>query len=128
MIRDEFGVSLSTRMINLYRQILGFRWRRLRHAPFLSLKNKYDRFMWCQIHKDVDFSNHIFLDETMIRVFGVPFYHWRLKSSRPQPYSGLKKFRDKLNIWGGISSKGPTDFAVKKIHNKKFDLNLKNNI
>ena len=112
MLLNEFGIILSTRMINKYRRILGFRWRRLKHAPYLSQKNKNARFLWCQIHKNVDFSHHVFLDETTVRVFEVPLYHWRLRTTYPKAYNGTKKFRQKLNIWGGISFKGPTNFAV----------------
>ena len=42
----------------------------------------------------------------------VPFYHSRPKGSRPEAVPSTTKYRVKLNVWGGISYLGATNFAV----------------
>jgi hypothetical protein len=56
----------------------------------------------------------LFVDETTIRVLDVPLYHSRPRGSRPEAIASTGKVRLKLNIWGGISFLGSTDFAVSK--------------
>ena len=57
------------------------------------------------------FSDYIFVDETKIEINSVPFYHHRLVGSQ-NTFENLTNIRLKLNIWGGISSKGPCDLVV----------------
>jgi hypothetical protein len=68
------------------------------------------------------------VDETTIRLWDLPLYHWRLRSSRPEAIPCTSKFRDKVNICGGISFKGATDFKVRnfyfKLSNKKIFVKL----
>jgi hypothetical protein len=45
-------------------------------------------------------------------VLEVPIYHLRKANSRPETIPHTVKQRLKVNIWGGISSKGATPFAV----------------
>jgi len=52
------------------------------------------------------------VDETTVRLFETPRYHWRYPTSRPTPIYETSKYRQKVNIWGGISYKGPTMFAI----------------
>ncbi|CAF1083718.1 unnamed protein product [Brachionus calyciflorus] len=59
-------------------------------------------------------NDYIFVDETMIRIFEKPIYHLRLPTCFPKALPSTSKFACKLNIWGGISYKGPTEFAVFK--------------
>lgn len=73
---------------------------------------KLERFLWCLKHRGCDFNEYIFVDETMVRMSEKPIYHLRLPSQYPKAIPCTSKFASKLNIWGGISSKGPTEFAV----------------
>jgi hypothetical protein len=41
----------------------------------------------------------------------VPIYHTRPVGSRPAAVPVTSKTRSKVNVWGGISFKGPTPFA-----------------
>ena len=59
-----------------------------------------------------NFENYVFVDETTVRVLEVPIYHLRKANSRPETIPHTVKQRLKVNIWGGISSKGATPFAV----------------
>ena len=111
-IHSHFNTTLSSSLIRRYRRNEGFVWRRLRKSPYLTDHQKTMRLEWCRRHRNVDFSKHLFVDETTVRVFQVPRYHWRYPSSYPQSYPSTEKYRRKVNVWGGISHKGPTKFAM----------------
>lgn len=66
-------------------------------------------------HKDEDFQNYLFVDETTVRLLEVPLYHIRKVGSQPDAIPATSKIRKKVNIWGGISYKGPTTFVVKTL-------------
>lgn len=74
--------------------------------------HKLNRLNWCLTHENTDFSNYVFVDETSVRLWDLPKYHWRLKSTYPEAIPSTEKHRYKLNVWGGMSSKGLTRFAV----------------
>lgn len=74
------------------------------------------------------FENYIFVDEVTIIVYDKPKYHLRLPSSYPKTIPSTSKFKSKLHIWAGISSKGSTKFAVNKfirLISKKKNFNIK---
>ena len=48
----------------------------------------------------------------MIRLFDLPLYHCRLPTSYPESIPNTTKYRQKVNIFGGISFEGPTTFKV----------------
>lgn len=75
-------------------------------------------------NKNTDFSRYVFTDETTFKFNDIPKYHSRLPSSRPKALKHSCKYPLKVNVWGGISFEGPTDFVVSL---KRF-LKLKNKI
>jgi hypothetical protein len=87
-------------------------YRRTRGSPKLSEADKAVRYQWCKNNVMNNFENYVFVDETTVRVLEVPIYHLRKANSRPETISHTVKQRLKVNIWGGISSKGATPFAV----------------
>ncbi len=87
-------------------------YRRLKKSPLLTDWDKIRRLVWCLNNKDTDFSKFIFVDETTSKLLDTPHYHHRLKSSRPESVECTSKIRKKINVWGGISYQGPTQFAV----------------
>ena len=87
-------------------------YRRTRGSPKLSEADKAVRYQWCKNNVMNNFENYVFVDETTVRVLEVPIYHLRKAKSRPETISHTVKQRLKVNIWGGISSKGATPFAV----------------
>ena len=89
---------------------IGFKWRRLRIGPFLTEDHALNRYVWCCNNINTDFSRYIFVDETKICLNESYLYHWRYPKSRPKALNKTNKFRKKINIWGGISFKGPTEF------------------
>ncbi len=121
-IERVFGVKISSSYIRKIRSIQGFVYRRLKKGPFLSDWDKLRRLIWCLNNKFTDFSRYIFVDETTSKLLDTPYYHHRLKSSAPKPILCSSKIRKKINIWGGISYYGPTEFAVIGINNDIFIL------
>lgn len=118
-ITSETGRSISTRTIRRIRRIYGYRYRRLRKGPHLTELHKLNRLNWCLTHQHTDFSNYVFVDETSVRLWDLPLYHWRLRSCRPEVVPMTEKYRNKLNVWGGMSFKGLTRFAVSETFNLK---------
>lgn len=79
------------------------------------------RLAWCLANQNNDFLNYVFIDETTIRIEELPLYHIREKGI-PEAHTKIsEKERLKLNIWGGISSCGVTEFVG-------FDMNMNGRI
>lgn len=97
-------------MYNIY--YLGYVQCRTQTSPQLSEADKLKRYIWCLNNKDIPLDRRLFVDETTIRVLEVPIYHMRKPSSKPAQFPLTSKIRYKVNLFGGISSKGPTEFVV----------------
>ena len=111
-IQNEFHRTVSNRTIRRYRNSFGYRFRRLRKAPYLTDLHKLNRLNWCLNNENTDFSNYVFVDETSVRLWDLPLYHWRLRNKYPRAIPMTEKYRGKLHVWGGMSFKGLTRFAV----------------
>jgi hypothetical protein len=90
----------------------GFKYLRIRKAPILSDSDKLARLNWCLTYQACDFDDYIFADETAKWVFEIPLYQHRLPGERPEAIQGSSSKKLKVNICGGITKRGPTDFAV----------------
>ena len=123
-IRSVTSRSISCRTIRRYQRLLGYRYRRLRKAPYLTDLHKLNRLNWCLTYQDTDFKNYVFVDETSVRLWDLPLYHWRLRGSYPQAVPMTEKYRKKLHVWGGISHKGLTRFAVSYLTFTTFNIAL----
>ncbi|RNA11758.1 hypothetical protein BpHYR1_040045 [Brachionus plicatilis] len=77
--------------------------------------HKIERLIWSLRHKECNFEEFIFVDETMIRIFEKPRQHLRIPTSFPKSLPSTSKFDCKLNIWGGISCNGPTQFSINSL-------------
>lgn len=53
-----------------------------------------------------------FADETTFINNMIRLYHMRYKSSFPQTFPCTNKYKEKINVWSGISVQGPTNFEV----------------
>lgn len=80
----------------------------------MTESNKLRRYIWCKTYENTNFDDYLFVDETTVRILDVPLYQSRKRCGRPQAQSCTSKYRLKVNIWGGISHKGPTPFVVRK--------------
>ncbi|RNA36558.1 Transposable element Tcb2 transposase [Brachionus plicatilis] len=54
------------------------------------------------------------LDNGLCKISKTELYNWRHKSSYPDTLPSSHKFLAKINVWGGISCKGATQFALFK--------------
>ena len=125
----SFSFSVIWTYLKKFIKYWGFRYRRLKKSPYLEDHHKLQRYIWCLTNQETDFSKYIFLDETTVRLWDVPLYHWRQRSRYPNSIPSTDKFRRKLNVWAGISFQGSTPFAVIISFNIRFNLiTLKNNI
>ncbi len=91
---------------------IGYGYYRTKKGPNLKEHHMLERYIWCRNHCDYDFSKTLFVDETTIRVLDVPLYQVRKRDSQPRVIMNTLKLNLKVNIWGGISTKGPTPFIV----------------
>ncbi|RMZ99546.1 hypothetical protein BpHYR1_048992 [Brachionus plicatilis] len=114
LIEKKFKKSVSSSVVRKYRFKAGFRYRRLRKSPILTDDQKLRRLLWCLKFKDTKFENFVFVDETTIRLSERPIYHLRYPCTYPKTMPCTSKHEGKINIWGGISHKGPTNFAKVK--------------
>ena len=64
------------------------------------------------MHKNAKFEEYVFLDETMITLWDLPLYHWRLPGNYPEAIPCTVKDRKKVNVFGAISFKGPSKFVI----------------
>ena len=85
----------------------------MRKGPFLSIYHQMLRLIWCLRMKNKDLSKVLFVDETSVRIRDLPIYQWRTPSSYPEASSITSGVKKKLNVFGGISYKGATKFAVR---------------
>ena len=90
----------------------GYRYRRLRKAPRLTPEQIVERYNWCLRNRNNDFFNYIFVDETKIMINEAQLYHSRLKTSLPNAICITSNFHANVNLWGGISKMGATQFLV----------------
>ena len=52
-------------------------YRRTRAAPHLTEFHKLQRYLWCRRHRNTNFYNYVFADETTIRLLEVLLYQSR---------------------------------------------------
>ena len=83
----------------------------MRRCPKLTFAQTLERLNWCLMHERNSFDYWVFVDESKITNNHCKFYHIRKKQARPDCII-LTRATFKLNIWGGISKRGATEFVV----------------
>ena len=84
----------------------------------LTSAHKQKRVEWAQKHKDDNWKNTLFSDETSFRLFRNTIKHWykNVRPIRPMP-----KDRSKIFAWGGFCVKGKTSlFCFRRIMDGKY--------
>lgn len=89
--------------------------RKPKEAPVLNQKTKLSRLEFAKKNLNEKHENFIFVDETSIWTFSNRQLQCRPKDCIPQSNALSKKAKLKLHVWAGISSRGCTDFVVRKI-------------
>ena len=91
----------------------GYNYRRSRSKPkVFTEEEKERRLLFALNNLNNDFRNTVFVDECSIQTRRHGIYHNRLKSSRPRVRIDKPKSVDTVNVWGGISYYGTTQFSV----------------
>ncbi|CAF1072277.1 unnamed protein product [Brachionus calyciflorus] len=112
-IRRYFNKDISISTISKNRKTLGFNNRKSRAKPKeFSEEEKNERLLFALNNLNDDFENTVFVDETSIQTCRSGLYHMRKKSKRPKVSSLKPRSVKTLNIWGGISFHGTTEFVM----------------
>ena len=87
-------------------------YRKTKTHPPLNESVKKKRLEFALKYIDCDMKSFVFADETGCKTFSYQEKHCRYPTSTPIAVAELRRNRKTINIWGGISYKGPTDFVV----------------
>src|SRR5437588_3349317 len=88
----------------------------------LTSAHKQKRVEWAQKHKDDNWKNTLFSDETSFQLFRNTIKHW-YKNARPIRL--MPKDRSKIFAWGGFCVKGKTSlFCFRRIMDGKYYIEI----
>jgi transposase len=76
--------------------------------PFLNTRQKHSRLEWCLEHRDSNWSNVIFTDESYFQFFTNTINVW----SKGKPVKMAPKHGPKLMVWGGIGLRVATTLKI----------------
>jgi len=115
---DDIGVNVSRSTVSRHLADLGY-WNALPlSTPMLTSAHKQKRVEWAQKHKDDNWKNTLFSDETSFQLFRNTIKHW-YKNARP--IRPMPKDRSKIFAWGGFCVKGKTSlFCFRRIMDGKY--------
>lgn len=116
-LEKQCGVQVSKEYVCALRRRLNWSAKHMKYGQLISHKNVRLRCDWCfqqLISKDT-YPNVVYVDESTVEMCssGRLVFHQhgsnldRLPAKSPKP-----KHSYKVNVWGGISYRGPTDICV----------------
>jgi len=115
---DDIGVNVSRSTVSRHLADLGYRNALPFSTPMLTSAHKQKRVEWAQKHKDDNWKNTLFSDETSFQLFRNTIKHW-YKNARP--IRPMPKDRSKIFAWGGFCVKGKTSlFCFRRIMDGKY--------
>ena len=115
---DDIGVNVSCSTVSRHLADLGYRNALPLSTPMLTSAHKQKRVEWAQKHKDDNWKNTLFSDETSFQLFRNTIKHW-YKNARP--IRPMPKDRSKIFAWGGFCVKGKTSlFCFRRIMDGKY--------
>jgi len=115
---DDIGVNVSRSTVSRHLADLGYRNALPLSTPMLTSAHKQKRVEWAQKHKDDNWKNTLFSDETSFQLFRNTIKHW-YKNARP--IRPMPKDRSKIFAWGGFCVKGKTSlFCFRRIMDGKY--------
>src|SRR5437016_6121464 len=115
---DDIGVNVSRSTVSRHLADLGYRNALPLSTPMLTSAHKQKRVEWAQKHKDDNWKNTLFSDETSFQLFRNTIKHW-YKNARP--IRPMPKDRSKIFAWGGFCVKGKTSlFCFRHIMMENF--------
>lgn len=104
------GISVSTQTVRNHLKKLDYKSSLPRKVPLLTTKQALARVEWCIQHKNFDWSNVWFSDETYIEINQSTLPVWHKKSEKPTV--AKPKFAAKIMCWGAISTRFMTKLAI----------------
>lgn len=108
-LRTNLALKVCDETIRLYLQDQGYRFKQPVRKPRLTQKDKEARFNWALEHKNHDFTNVVFADETS---FWLHSYTKKMWIKQGQEYHvGTLAHPDKVHVWGYITKEG--EFSIK---------------
>ncbi|CAF0860996.1 unnamed protein product [Brachionus calyciflorus] len=128
-IKKILKKQIAPSTISFYRSSMGFKYRRSKtKTRNFTNEEKAMRLSFAQRFINSDLRNLIFVDEAAFQTGRFGLYHMRKSSSRPSAVWTKSRCVDRLNIWGGISWNGPTQFVpfTTTLNSKGYSLILKN--
>jgi len=103
-IANELEIKVSAETIRKYLKSQGYRWKKPVQKPQLTKANKTLRFNWALRHKNYNFSNVIFADESSFWLHGHIQNMWIKKG---QEYIvETVSHPSKVHVWGFLQSDG----------------------
>ena len=115
MLKEKYpSLNVSESTVKRARVELGWAAKKTRYGAMISENNQEKRVEWCKERLetgDTDFDDVIFSDECTVQLEShrrITFY----KKGQPVRYKMKAKHPPKVNVWGGISSRGATKVAV----------------
>ena len=105
------GCSLSKRTVLKGRKELGWTQRGAAYYQLIRDVNKQKRLEWALAHRNDDFHNVIWTDETTVQMESHRRFCCRKKGQKPR-YKPRPKHPTKVHVWAGISWSGSTKVCV----------------
>lgn len=112
--KENFSVPVSLSTVKRARQALGWGSKRSRYCALISEVNKEKRMTWCMdrvAEDDLDFTDVVWTDECSIQVES----HRKIvyqKEGHPVRLAARPKHPPKIQVWGGISTRGATPIVI----------------
>jgi transposase len=97
-------VVLSERTVRRRLNEAGAKYNRTMSKPLLTERHRENRLKWAQDHKNTNWDQIIFSDESTIRMNSVKGMVWNLPGKKKVVRT--VKHPIKVNVWGCFSSKG----------------------
>jgi transposase len=124
-LKISAGISASTRTIQKYLKLLGWKKRKTGFCQFVSYKNRIERVVYaktCQKYNE-NFNESVFIDESTIQTNrnGNMQWHRKIRGETRNGLVGRYKHEASVHVIGGISRKGPTNLIIFKGNMKSVD-------
>ncbi|KAK6017633.1 hypothetical protein OSTOST_16841 [Ostertagia ostertagi] len=123
------GIMVSTTHIKRLRQKLGFKKTTTKYCHTIRDANKLARLDFCRemLEGGVGFSDCVFTDECTVQIDCSTKFCYVKQGDQYSRMRNRAKHPAKVHIWGGISARGTTRFAILP-GNCRIDSNLKQGI
>lgn len=108
---QEMGAVLSKRTVLKGRKRLGWTSRGTAYCQLIRDVNKQKRLDWAMAHRNDDFHDVIWSDETTVQLESHRRFCCRKRGQKPR-YKPRPKHPTKVHVWAGISWNGSTKVCI----------------